>query len=103
MVEIETALDPYALLEYCNDIEQNLKRERLIRWGPRTIDLDILLFDEFVFNDEKLTIPHPRMCERAFVMIPLYEIAKNLVINGKKIEEITKNLKEKEVRKVENI
>ncbi|MBS3994912.1 MAG: 2-amino-4-hydroxy-6-hydroxymethyldihydropteridine diphosphokinase [Alkaliphilus sp.] len=103
VVEIETALDPYALLEYCNDIEQNLKRERLIRWGPRTIDLDILLFDEFVFNDEKLTIPHPRMCERAFVMIPLYEIAKNLVINGKKIEEITKNLKEKEVRKVENI
>ncbi|QEK11026.1 2-amino-4-hydroxy-6-hydroxymethyldihydropteridine diphosphokinase [Crassaminicella thermophila] len=102
VVEINTSLDPYALLAYCNDIEQKLKRERLIRWGPRTIDVDILLYEGFTSDDEKLTVPHPRMCERAFVMVPLYEIAKDLVINNKKIEDIIKNLKGEEVRKIKN-
>jgi 2-amino-4-hydroxy-6-hydroxymethyldihydropteridine diphosphokinase/dihydroneopterin aldolase/2-amino-4-hydroxy-6-hydroxymethyldihydropteridine diphosphokinase len=75
VVEVETTLDPYALLFLCNEIEQALKRKRIIHWGPRTIDVDILLFGDLVLEDEKLTIPHPRMLERDFVMRPLHEIA----------------------------
>lgn len=79
VVEIETILEPYALLAVCNEIEQTLKRKRIIHWGPRTIDVDILLFGDLVLEDEKLTIPHPRMLEREFVMKPLCEIAPEAV------------------------
>lgn len=101
VVEIDTSLNPYELLEYCNFIESNLKRKRIIRWGPRTIDVDILLYENFTSNDEKLIIPHPRMCERAFVMIPLYEIAKDIKINGENIKDIVENLKGETIRKLE--
>lgn len=101
VVEIDTCLNPYELLEYCNFIESNLKRKRIIRWGPRTIDVDILLYENFTSNDEKLIIPHPRMCERAFVMIPLYEIAKDIKINGENIKDIVENLKGETIRKLE--
>ena len=73
--KIETILEPLELLEKLMSIEMELKRERIIKWGPRTIDLDILLFNDYVINSEKLTIPHPRMEERLFVLEPLYEIA----------------------------
>ncbi|MDN5333352.1 2-amino-4-hydroxy-6-hydroxymethyldihydropteridine diphosphokinase [Sphaerochaeta halotolerans] len=75
VVGIKTALTPYQLLKRCNEIEQSLKRVRLIHWGPRTIDLDILLYGNLIQQEEKLTIPHPRMLERGFVMQPLCEIA----------------------------
>lgn len=75
VVEVKTSLCPYKLLEICFDIEKNLKRERIIHWGPRTIDLDILLYEDLVLNDADLTIPHPRMHEREFVLKPLKEIA----------------------------
>lgn len=101
VVEIDTSLNPYHLLDYCNNIEKELKRERIIRWGPRTIDIDILLYEGFSSDDEKLIVPHPRMCERAFVMIPLYEIATDLTINNKNIKDIAENLKEEEVRKID--
>ncbi|QZY54816.1 2-amino-4-hydroxy-6-hydroxymethyldihydropteridine diphosphokinase [Crassaminicella profunda] len=100
VVEIATNLDPYALLSYCQDIEKTLKRKRIIRWGPRTIDVDILLYENFTSTDEKLIIPHPRMHERAFVMIPLYEINKDLILNHIKIKDIIDKLKGEEVRKV---
>ncbi|RKD32972.1 2-amino-4-hydroxy-6-hydroxymethyldihydropteridine diphosphokinase [Thermohalobacter berrensis] len=100
VAKIETSFSPYDLLEYCNHIEQKLKRKRLIRWGPRTIDIDILLYENFTSDDEKLTIPHPRMTERAFVMIPLYEIAQDLVIEGKSIKEIVENLEGEEINKI---
>jgi 2-amino-4-hydroxy-6-hydroxymethyldihydropteridine diphosphokinase/dihydroneopterin aldolase/2-amino-4-hydroxy-6-hydroxymethyldihydropteridine diphosphokinase len=74
-VEIKTTLSAHKLLEVCQQIELALKRERIIRWGPRTIDLDILLFDDLILNEENLTIPHPRMHEREFVLKPLNEIA----------------------------
>ncbi|WZL72898.1 2-amino-4-hydroxy-6-hydroxymethyldihydropteridine diphosphokinase [Clostridiaceae bacterium 35-E11] len=102
VVEIDTALDPYALLNYCHEIEQNLKRKRLIRWGPRTIDVDILLYEGFASQDEELTIPHPRMHERAFVMIPLYEIAKDLIIHNTPIKGIVENLNTQEIRKIDD-
>ncbi|OGO77811.1 MAG: 2-amino-4-hydroxy-6-hydroxymethyldihydropteridine diphosphokinase [Clostridiales bacterium GWB2_37_7] len=98
--EIETALSPYELLALCNDIEQQLKRERLIKWGPRTIDIDILLYEGFESNSNKLTVPHPRMTERAFVMIPLQEIAPELIIKGQHIKDITSNLDNQEIRKL---
>jgi 2-amino-4-hydroxy-6-hydroxymethyldihydropteridine diphosphokinase len=75
VIMIKTELTPYELLEICQTVEQKLKRERLIRWGPRTIDIDILLFDEIVMETDELWIPHPRMHERKFVLEPLAEIA----------------------------
>ncbi len=75
VVEVTTTLCPQKLLEGCASIEKELKRERIIHWGPRTIDLDILLYDDLVLNDSNLIIPHPRMHEREFVLKPLKEIS----------------------------
>lgn len=74
-VEVKTTLSAQELLEVCRGIEGELKRERVIRWGPRTIDLDILLYGELVLSEEHLILPHPRMHEREFVLRPLSEIA----------------------------
>lgn len=84
---VDTALSPLSLLEVTQSIEAAIGRERKERWGPRTIDLDILLYGEEHINLEALTIPHPRMTERAFVLVPLQEIAPELRIHGRKIEE----------------
>ncbi|CUH96071.1 hypothetical protein P22_2159 [Propionispora sp. 2/2-37] len=75
VVSITTGLDPIALLAVCLSIEQQLGRIRAERWGPRTIDIDILLYNEFTVKDSVLELPHPRMKERNFVLIPLEEIA----------------------------
>ena len=72
--KIETDLSPIALLLYTQTIEQILFRERTIRFGPRTIDVDILTYDAIVMQTDELLLPHPRMSERAFVQIPLHEI-----------------------------
>ncbi len=79
VAEIETQLSPAALLARCHVIEDALGRSRLVRWGPRTLDLDILLYGDQVINDEELTIPHPLLTTRAFVLIPLTEIAPEAV------------------------
>lgn len=84
---IETDLKPYELLDVTTSIEAELKRERTIKWGPRTIDIDILLYDGLVLNEEKLIIPHPRMWERAFVLIPLRDINPLLSKDGLSIDE----------------
>lgn len=73
-VAIETKLDAFELLAQCQKIENDLGRVREFRWGPRIIDLDILLYGKERFDTESLTIPHPRMYERAFVLVPLEEI-----------------------------
>lgn len=93
VVEINTTLKPDELLKACMDIEARLKRKRLIRWGPRTIDLDILLYGKQIINNENLIIPHPRMHEREFVLKPLSEIAPNAFhpILNKTVAEILKN------------
>jgi len=72
--KIETDLSPIALLLYTQTIEQILFREKTIRFGPRTIDVDILTYDAIVMQTDELLLPHPRMSERAFVQIPLREI-----------------------------
>ncbi|MGE5174624.1 MAG: 2-amino-4-hydroxy-6-hydroxymethyldihydropteridine diphosphokinase [Betaproteobacteria bacterium] len=79
VVELETGLSPLALLAACHVIEDELGRSRLIRWGPRTIDLDILLYGDQVINNPELTIPHPLMAARRFVLVPLCEIAPQAV------------------------
>jgi len=75
VAEFETDLSPRELLIECNRIEAALGRSRDIRWGPRTIDLDILLYNDQVVDDPDLNIPHPLMGVRRFVLIPLCEIA----------------------------
>ncbi|MGI2269879.1 2-amino-4-hydroxy-6-hydroxymethyldihydropteridine diphosphokinase [Staphylococcus cohnii] len=74
-IEIQTTLTPRDLLNACLETEQQLHRVRDIRWGPRTLDVDILLFDKQIINEDDLVIPHPRMLERSFVLIPLNDIA----------------------------
>ncbi len=79
VAELETNLTPLALLAVCHVIEDKLGRSRLLHWGPRTIDLDILLYGDQVVDNSELTIPHPLMTERKFVLIPLCEIAPQAV------------------------
>ncbi|MBC1530075.1 2-amino-4-hydroxy-6-hydroxymethyldihydropteridine diphosphokinase [Listeria booriae] len=74
-VALETTLDQETLLQTGLNIETELGRVRLIRWGPRFIDIDLLLYDDIKQQSPTLELPHPRMTERAFVMIPLQEIA----------------------------
>ncbi len=94
VIEIKTLFNPKELLEFLLSIEKELKRERIIKWGPRTIDLDILLYDDMISSNEEMVIPHPRMEERMFVMEPLSEIAPYVVhpVLNKRIIQIKKEL-----------
>jgi 2-amino-4-hydroxy-6-hydroxymethyldihydropteridine diphosphokinase len=78
VVAAETSLGPREFLEFLLDIERRMGRERGERWGPRVIDLDILLFGDKVLNEKGLRIPHPRLSERRFVLIPLRDVAPHL-------------------------
>jgi 2-amino-4-hydroxy-6-hydroxymethyldihydropteridine diphosphokinase len=80
VVEVGTGLSPHELLAVVQEIERDAKRVRTIRWGPRTLDVDILLYDHVVLDDTELTVPHPRMREREFVLVPLAEIAPGLPV-----------------------
>ena len=80
VAQVETALAPRALLAALLDIEQRHGRERSFRNAPRTLDLDLLLYGDARFHEDHLTLPHPRMTERAFVLLPLTEIAPKLTI-----------------------
>jgi 2-amino-4-hydroxy-6-hydroxymethyldihydropteridine diphosphokinase len=74
VIEVRTRLEPHRFLETVLRVERDLGRVRGERWGPRTIDIDVLTFDALVLDDPSLTLPHPRMHERAFVLIPLLEL-----------------------------
>jgi 2-amino-4-hydroxy-6-hydroxymethyldihydropteridine diphosphokinase len=89
-VIIETNLTPKSLMEQLLSIETNMGRIRSIKLGPRIIDLDILLIDQLILNTELLTLPHPSMVQRRFALMPLAEIAPNLVhpILQKTIQEL---------------
>ncbi len=77
-----TILTPFRLLTFLKKIERGMGRVKTFRFGPRLIDLDILLYDEHQVCNPRLTIPHPRMCERAFVLVPLAEITPDQLIPG---------------------
>lgn len=79
VARVETSLSPRRLLDVCLNIEDSLGRKRSIRWGPRTIDLDLLAFDQEIQSASDLTLPHPMMHERRFVMEPFVEIAPDFV------------------------
>ena len=88
-IEIETSLDPHALLFTLQRIEQKFGRDRSkeTRWGPRTLDLDLIAYDDVLLQGPELTLPHPRLFERAFVLVPLAEIAPDRAIGGRSVRE----------------
>jgi 2-amino-4-hydroxy-6-hydroxymethyldihydropteridine diphosphokinase len=90
VVEISTELEPHAVLEALQRIETELGRVRAERFGPRTIDLDLLLYGDEEIDDPDLTVPHPRMRERAFVVVPLMELgAGDALPKGRRLEPVT--------------
>ena len=96
--EVETELPPLALLAVVQKVEAACGRTREIHWGPRTLDIDILFYDKEVMITEKLTIPHKEMTKRAFVLVPLAEIAAETDITGLgKVKRFLKQLTEEEL------
>ena len=89
VVRIETTLSADDLMTALLDVEHRLGRVRTDRWGPRTIDIDLLIYGDCQIETERLTVPHPRMLDRRFVLVPLIEIAHDLQVPG-----TTKSLKE---------
>ena len=96
VVEIETSFKPDELLGTLAVIEELLGRERFLRFGPRTIDIDILFYDNLIIQDEQLTIPHPRLHERLFVLVPLADLAADFVhpVIGKRISDLMDEVKQ---------
>lgn len=86
-VAVKTGLEPRELLRAVLEIEQQMKRIRLKRWGPRIIDIDLLVYRSACQEDVELSLPHPRMTERGFVMVPFADIAPDLNISGKSVSE----------------
>lgn len=82
VVKIQTELSALELLDVTQTIENNEGRIREVRWGPRTLDIDVLTYDDLISADEKLTLPHPRISERAFVLVPFFEIDPQATISG---------------------
>jgi len=103
VIKIETDLEPLDLLQILKAIEVQLGRTETFRWGPRTIDLDILLFDDKEIETEELQIPHPHLHERQFVLLPMAEIDRHLIhpVLKKTVGELLENIKEdQEVEKL---
>lgn len=97
VVQIETKLNPMELLSAIEKIESDIGRTKKHNWGPRAIDIDILLYGNEVIESSELTIPHRHICDRQFVLIPLIEIEPNIKdpVSGKAFKSILKNIKDK--------
>ena len=104
-IEIETELDPHALLFTLHRIEQKFGRNRVAetRWGPRGLDLDMIAYDDVVIAKPELTLPHPRATERGFVLVPLAEIAPDRVISGKTVSEHLEALSTDGIERLPNL
>ena len=91
VVRAKTELDPHALFRRAKEIEKRLGRRQTIRNGPRPIDIDIIAYDDRILDDDLLTVPHPRMRDRAFVLVPLRDVAPNFVLptTGESIEQLS--------------
>ena len=90
VVKAQTDLEPDGLLKYLKQVEVQLGREKSVRWGPRLIDLDILFYEDLVIDTPPLVIPHPRLQERAFVLVPLADIAPGFThpVFGRSVKEL---------------
>ncbi|MCX7974191.1 MAG: 2-amino-4-hydroxy-6-hydroxymethyldihydropteridine diphosphokinase [Candidatus Aminicenantes bacterium] len=99
VIQVVTPLDPFTLLSLAKEIEIKLKRKKTVRYGPRTLDIDLLMAGKMIIKSDKLTIPHPKMHERRFVLEPLNEIAPNLLhpIKRKKIKTLLKEIKDNSI------
>ncbi len=88
-IRVETLLAPHDLLARANAVEREFGRDRANerRWGPRKIDIDLLAYDDVALDDERLTLPHPRLFERGFVLAPLAEIAPDRIIGGRTVRD----------------
>jgi 2-amino-4-hydroxy-6-hydroxymethyldihydropteridine diphosphokinase len=88
-IAVETSLTPHALLARAQAVERMLGRDRAgeLRWGPRPIDIDLLAYDDLALATPDLTLPHPRLFERAFVLVPLAEIAPDHLIAGRRVRD----------------
>jgi 2-amino-4-hydroxy-6-hydroxymethyldihydropteridine diphosphokinase len=101
IVLVDTSLEPYELLARVNAIENDWHRTREVRWGPRTLDIDIIDIDGFVSNEERLTVPHPRAHERGFVLVPWLAVDPAAVIRGKTVVEFIREVNVAGVRMLE--
>lgn len=97
VLQVQTSLQPEDLLTVCRSVEQQLKRVRDVRWGPRTIDIDILLYENSQVHTPELTIPHPLMLQRLFVLLPLTEVAPDLRFQGIKINKYISKIQDQHV------
>jgi len=93
-VHLSTELEPAELLEVLQEVERRMGRQRTIRWGPRIIDLDLLLYDDLIIDGTRLVVPHPELTRRAFVLVPLAEIAPQAVEprSGRRVDELLRAL-----------
>mgnify|MGYP001061638530 FL=1 len=100
--QLRTTLTPIMLLDALQDIEQQQKRRRSVHWGPRTLDLDILLYDNLVLDSKRLSIPHKLMTERAFVLVPLADIGADLTLPaGETVAQLLANCSQQGIVKLE--
>lgn len=102
VILLETYMNAHDLLTELEQVEAEHGRTRTTRrWGPRTLDLDLILFDALSINTPRLIVPHPEFHKRAFVLVPLYEIAPDLVLpSGKKLSDLIDALSEKKLSKI---
>jgi len=101
-IAVETSLAPHPLLARAHEVERALGRDRTReqRWGPRSADIDIITYDGVSLNNEDLIVPHPRLFERAFVLIPLAEIAPDLIVAGTRIADAATRFKDDKIEKL---
>nr|WP_234043846.1 2-amino-4-hydroxy-6-hydroxymethyldihydropteridine diphosphokinase [Cerasicoccus arenae] len=99
VVEVETTLQPLALLELGLKIERTTGRDRSIRWGPRSLDVDLLAYDQCTLKTEALTLPHPEATKRAFVLVPWAELTPDFLLAGRSIADWLAEVGEQGVRK----
>ncbi len=99
-VELETSLTPQMLMGACFGVESALGRTRPYKFCSRTIDIDILLYENMIINEENLTLPHPRIHERLFVLVPLYDINKNIFLKNKNLNSMLKKYDHSEIQKL---